>query len=203
MALKTLSEIRKLQDPLKQSQVEFIISDTPGLLLSRLTQQVVGKLSGNTKVASAETLRLRCTSFSYPGTKIKKSTLVLGGHKRTTGTIQDKSGIWKCTVTEDLEGSVLNIIQAWCDIIHSPILGTRIPRTAYVGTAQVIIGGGLKDPKSGKELDKRTIWLKGFYPVSYTVTSIDPSSSEPVSVDIEFNYDYFSDNAYSVTALFG
>lgn len=202
MALKSLNEIRSLQDPLKQSQVEFIISDTPGLLLARLTQKVTGKLSGNEKVSSAQTLRLRCTSFSYPGTAIKKSEVIVGTHKRSSGTIQDKSGIWHCQVTEDFEGSVLNIIQAWCDLIHSTILGTRLPRTAYVGTAQVIIGGGVKDPHSGKELDQRTIWLKGFYPIGYKVTTINPSSSEPVSIDIDFNYDYFADNSYSVFSLF-
>lgn len=203
MALKSLNEIRGLQDPLKQSQVEFIISDTPGLLLAGLTQKIVGTLSGNKKTASSETLRLRCTSYSYPGTKIGQTELILGGFRRKLGTIQNKSGIWKCKVTEDCEGSVLNIIQAWCDLIHSNILGTRLPSTTYVGTAQVIIGGGLKDPLSGKTLDKRTIWLKGFYPISYTVNQIDPSSSAPVDVDISFNYDYFADNSYSLMAQFG
>lgn len=202
MALRQLSEIRGLQDPLKQSQVEFIISDTPGLLLAKLTQKVAGALSGNKKVATANELRLRCTSFSYPGSQIKKSELVLGTHKRTSGTVQDKSGTWHCQVTEDFEGSVLNIICAWCDLIHSPILGTRLPRTAYVTDAQVIIGGDVRDPHTGKKLDKRTIWLKGFYPIGYKVSTINPSSSEPVSVDIDFNYDYFADNSYSIFRLF-
>lgn len=203
MTLKSLSEIRGLQDPLKQSQVEFIISDTPGLLLARLTQKIAGKLSGNTEVASAQELRLRCTSFSYPGTKLAQTELLIGGHRRRLGTIQNKSGVWKCKVTEDFEGSVLNIIQAWCDLIHSNILGTRLPSIAYMGTAQVSIGGGVSDPWTGKKLETRTIWLKNFYPIGYTVNDINPSSSDAVDVDISFNYDYFADNSYSIMAQFG
>lgn len=198
MALKQLNEIRGLQDPLKQSQVEFIISDTPGLLLAKLSQKVAGKLSGNTALASAKELRLRCTSFTYPGAKIGQTELIIAGFRRRLGTIQNRSGTWKCTVTEDFEGSVLNIIEAWCDLIHSPLLGTRLPSIAYMGTAQVIIGGGVKDPHSGKTLKKRTIWLRNFYPISYSVNTINPSSSDPVSIDIEFNYDFFAGNSYTL-----
>lgn len=201
MALRNLNEIRALQDPLKQSQIEFIISDTPGLLLSKIEQKIAGKLSGNVQTYDALTLRLRCTSFSYPGTKINRTQLVLNGHNRASATIQDKSGTWHVQVTEDFEGKVLNTIQAWCDLCHSSILGTRLPRISYVTTAQIIIGGGVRDPHTYKKLDKRTIWLKGVYPIGYTVNTINPSSSDPVSVDIDFNYDYYSDNSYSIWEL--
>ena len=71
--LRSLNEIRSLQDPVKQSQCEFIISNIPGLALARTTQKIVGKLSGNTKTVDAKTLRLRATSFSYPGTGLTSS----------------------------------------------------------------------------------------------------------------------------------
>lgn len=202
--LRQLREIQSLQDPVKQSQVEFIISETPGLLLAKLTQKVAGTISGNTKVATANELRLRCTSFSYPSPKIGQTELIIGGHRRRLGTIQNKSGVWRCKVTEDFEGGVLNIIQAWCDLIHSNVLGTRLPSTLYRGTAQVILGGRNGGGKvKGEDLAKRTIWLKGFYPISYKVNDINPNSSDPVDVDIEFNYDYYSDNSYSLLSMLG
>jgi hypothetical protein len=40
----------------------------------------------------------------------------------------------------------------------------------------------------------------GFYPISYSVGNLNPSSSEPVSINVKFNYDYFAGNAYN---LFG
>lgn len=202
--LRSLNEIRGLQDPLKQSQVEFIISDTPGLLLAKVAQKVAGQLSDNTKVLNAKTLRLRCTSYSYPGSKIGQTELILGGHRRKLGTIQDKSGVWTCNIVEDLEGGVINTISAWCDLIHSNFLGTRLPSILYRSQAQIIMGGN----KGGgnvrnKKLASRTIYLHGVYPISYKVGNIDPSSSAPVNITVDFNYDFFTDNPYSLTSGFG
>lgn len=200
--LRNLNEIRGLQDPVKQSQCEFIIANVPGLALARTTQKVAGILSGNKKTVDANTLRLRATSFSYPGSKILQSSLVLGGHRRKLGTIQDKSGIWKCKITEDFEGGVLNTIQAWCDLIHSNVLGTRLPSILYRGTCEIILGGNKGGGNVSSKLNNRTIYLHGFYPISYTVNNIDPNSSNPIDIDISWNYDYFADNNYTVMGLF-
>lgn len=200
--LRTLNEIRGLQDPVKQSQCEFIIANIPGLALARTTQKIVGKLSGNKKTVDAKTLRLRATSFSYPSAKLSQTTLILGGHRRKLGTIQDKSGIWKCKVTEDFEGGVINTIQCWLDLIHSNISGTRMPSIAYTGTCQILLGGDNDGGKVSTGLDRRSIVLHGFYPISYTVNDIDPSSSNPIDVDISWNYDYFAENNYSLMGLF-
>ena len=201
--LRTLNEIRGLKDPIKQSQVEFVISDIPALLLAKITQKVAGLLSGNTALASSKELRLRCTSFSYPTPKIGQTSLFIGGHRRKLGTIQDKSGVWKCKVTEDFEGSVLNIIQAWCDLIHANIAGTRLPSTLYTASCQILFGGDSKGGNVNAKLKTRTVWLRGFYPISYTVNTINPSSSDPIDIDISFNYDFYADNSYSLWNLFG
>lgn len=197
MSLKSLSKIRSLKDPVKQYQCEFVISKLPAVLLATVTQKVAGLLSGNKAVATAEELRLRCTSYSYPSPKLAQTELIIGGHRRRLGTIQNKSGVWKCTIVEDMEGSVLNLIQAWIDLIHSNMTGTRLPSLSYVGTAQITLGG------DADGLNKRTVWLKGFYPIRYTVGEIDPSSSNPISITVEFNYDFYCDNSYSLFALGG
>lgn len=201
--LRTLNEVRSLKDPIKQSQCEFIIQDTPGLLLAKLSQKIAGKISGNTAVATAKELRLRCTSFSYPGAKLGQTDLIIAGHRRKLGTIQNKSGIWKCRVVEDFEGSVLNIIAAWQDLIHSNFTGTRVPSIGYVSTCKILLGG---DNAGGHvrnaSLARRQIILHGFYPVEYHVNDIDPSSSNPIEVDISFNYDCFFERGYSAFSLF-
>ena len=201
--LGRLNEIRALQDPVKQSQCEFIIQDTPGLLLAKLEQKIAGTLSGNKACASSKELRLRCTSYSYPGPKIGQTSLNIMGHRRKLGTIQNKSGVWKCKVTEDYQGSVLNVIQAWCDLIFSNMTGNRLPSILYVTSCNILLGGSSEGGNvRNSNLQRRSIHLMGFYPISYTVNAIDPSSSNPIDVDIEFNYDYYADNNYNLLSHF-
>lgn len=197
--LRKLNEIRALQDPIKQSQVEFIISDTPGLLLSKLEQNILGLVSGNTATYGPKELRLRCTSYGYPGAKLSQTETVIAGHVRRLGQVQDRSGTWKVVVTEDYEGSVLNTIEAWCDIINSPVSGLRLPSSLYKTVARIELGGNVRHPSSGKKLGMRTLWLRGVYPISYEVGDLNPSDSSAVNVTITFNYDWFGANSYSLT----
>lgn len=205
--LRKLNEIRALKDPIKQSQVEFIISDTPGLLLAKLEQNILGLLSGNTATCGPKELRLRCTSYGYPGAKLSQTETVIAGHVRRLGQVQDRSGTWTVQVTEDYEGSILNTIEAWCDIINSPVSGLRLPSALYKTVARIQLGGHVKYPASGKELGMRTIWLRGVYPISYEIGDLSPTDSSPISVNITFNYDWFGANSYSlvngVANLFG
>ena len=202
MALHTLSEIRNLKDPLKQFQVKFTISMNPGLRLAIAQQKAAGLLSGNGKTIEADKLELRCTSFDYPGTKIGQTDLVIAGFRRKLATIQNKSGTWSCKVTEDQDGAVVNTIQSWIDLMHNPFTGLRMPSSAYVSTCVVQIqtayaSGDNKD--YGEE--GRTLWLKGFYPIEYSVGSINTSDSSPVEVDIKFNYDWWSETPTSWSAI--
>ena len=197
--LRSLDEIRALKDPVKQSQCEFVIQETPGMLLAKLSQKVAGALSGNKSVATANELRLRCTSYSYPGPKIGQTNLMIMGHRRKLGTIQNKSGVWRCKIVEDFEGSVLNIIQAWLDLIHSQVTGTRMPSVSYVTTCMLLLGGSnLGGHVANTDIGGRKIILHGFYPIGYTVGDIDPSSSNPVEITVDWNYDYWADNGYSL-----
>lgn len=193
--LKALNEIRTLKDPLKQNQVEFVLCEYPALKLAQAVQKVAGVLSGNTEVASGKELHLRCTSFNLPGCKIGQTNLILQGMRRKNATIQDRSGTWTCTITEDFDGSIGNVIQAWCDLMHAPFLGTRVPSTYYYGLAQIKVGGTVPGSKG------RTIWLKGLYPIEVKFSNIDTSSSAPVDVTVTWNYNWYSDQSYSIWGL--
>lgn len=193
MSLHRLDKIKQLKDPLKQFQVKFTISDLPALKLAKTNQKISTMFTDNTQVANAETLELRCTSYTYPGTKIAQSELIIAGFRRKLGTLQNKSGTWTCKITEDQNGSILNIIQSWCDLIHNPFTSLKLPSSYYVSTCCVEI-----EPVEGKG---RTIWLKGFYPIEYTVNEIDASSSKPVEITVKFNYDWWTETATSISAL--
>ncbi len=194
MSLQPLYTISRLKDPLKQFQVSFTISSIPALALAKVEQKASGLLTGNTPFAKADELELRCTSFSYPGTKIKQSELCIGGFTRKIGAIQDKSGTWQCTITEDYRGSILNTIQAWCDLIHNPFSGATLPSTMYVSTCVVRILNAKGDAE-------RTLWLKGFYPIEYKVSDIGTSASEAVEITITWNYDWWTETPTSVAAF--
>ena len=196
--LNPLSEVCGLKDPAKQFEVDFVISELPAVLLAKNTQKLVATMSGNSAIASMKEIRLRCSSYGYPGTKIETTDIFLGHHRKKVGTVQNKSGTWNVKVTEDYQGSVLNIIQAWCDLIHSNILGTRLPSSMYTTTACITLGERINSNDT-----KRTIHLKGVWPVGYKVNNIDPSSSKPIDVDISFNYDYFAENSYSLLSWIG
>ena len=200
MALKSLNEIRNLKDPLKQFQVTFTISMIPALWLAIQQQKLTGIISGNSDTVDPKTLELRCTSFSYPGTKLGQSSTTIAGFRRKLATIQNKSGTWTCKVTEDQNGGVMNTLQAWCDLIHNPFNGLRMPSTVYVTTCVVKIQKA-KYNTSDYGDTARTIWLKGFYPIEYNVGEIGASESQAVEVTVKFNYDWWSETPTSISAL--
>ena len=200
MTLKRLNEIRSLKDPLKQFQVTFTISMLPAMQLAIKQQKASGAITGNNDTVDAKTMELRCTSFSYPGTKLGQSSTTIAGFRRKLATIQNKSGTWSCKITEDQNGGVMNTIQSWCDLIHNPFTGLRMPSTVYVTTCVVKIKSAEISQDNYGE-NGRTLWLKGFYPIEYTVTDIDPSNSDPIEIDVKFNYDWWSETPTSISAL--
>ena len=153
------------------------------------------------------TLMLQEISSRVPDIVFKGGTSLSKCHKiinrfsediDLTVSYDEKPSEGKIRVTEDFEGSVLNIIQAWCDLIHANIAGTRLPSILYSTIASIELGGHVIDPRTGKKLGKRTIWLKNVYPIGYQVGELDPSSSKAIDVSIDFNYDFFADNSYSL-----
>ena len=183
MALTNIRSINNLSDPLRQYQCKFHISHGMGTWATNLTSQARGSES----MIRKEDFELRATSWTYPGTVIRTTDTVIFNHYRRRPTIQDKSGTWKVTVVEDMDGSVIQSIQDWCDIIMNPLTGIAMPSEFYVGMASVEICGA--DMKANK-----TIYLRGFYPTRINEIQIDASSSQPLSVQIEFNYDWYSES---------
>lgn len=184
MSLHNIRDVNSLSDPLKQYQVTFTISNVRG------TTGVGGLVSGGigSEHYGAKDLELRCTSFTYPGTKLNQTELNLFGHYRKRATVQDKSGTWKTKIIEDQKGRVLTTIQNWVDLIHNPATGIMSPGILYTSLAEVKIVGA-----DGFE---KKIYLRGLYPISIGEINIDASSSAPVEVNVDWNYDWFSEEKF-------
>ena len=184
MALTKVRSINNLKDPLRQYQCKFHTSKGFGTLAA-------DAMTKGSSILSKEDFELRATSWTYPGTVIRTTDTVIFNHYRRRPSIQDKSGTWRVTVTEDMNGNVLQAIQDWCDVIMNPYTGLMSPSEFYVSMASVEICG--PDMTANK-----TIFLRGFYPTKIGEIKIESSSSQPVSVDIEFNYDWYSEwNAFT------
>lgn len=188
MALTRIRSINALDDPLRQYQCKFHISTG---LFSSLTEGLFNQKN----ILQKEDFELRATSWTYPGTVIKTVDTVVFNHYRRRPSLQDKSGTWKVTVVEDMHAHVLRCMQDWCDKIMNPITGLMGVSETYVGMAAVEICNQNMSAQ-------HTLYLRGFYPIKIGEMRIDPSSSQVVSVDIEFNYDWYTEQSMGQKSLF-
>lgn len=181
MSLHSIKDINALDDPLKQYQVTFLISNLRG---TTGIGGLVGGGLGDSHISENE-FELRCTSFSYPGTKIKTVETVIFNHIRNRATIQDKSGVWTTKIIEGQSGQVLNTIHNWCNLINNPLTGLTAPSELYTSLALVKI--------QGANGHKKQIYLRGLYPIEVDGFDVNASSSEPVEITVKWNYDWWSE----------
>lgn len=160
--LKSLDTVRSLAEPVKQFQGELVIS-VPWAIKQNI-----------------EKLVYRCTSYSYPTAEVSTTKVTIAGYEHYRAAFQKRSGTFTCKITEDMKGSVLKFINSWINLEHSYVVNYRSTSKSYIGEAVLKIAEG------GREIE-----LYGFYPVKYSVPPIDPSSSNPVDVTVDFNYDYW------------
>mgnify|MGYP003297678373 FL=1 len=189
MSLHKLQDLNKLPDPLKQYQFTFNISKFRG------SDGIAGMFTGNmgindlskafkSNTSVSERFELQCSSYFWPGSKMSTTETVIGGHKRTRASYQDKSGQWQTTVYETMDGLVISSIQNWLDAMYNPMTGITLPSTLYISQCEV----RFKTPLT----EKKAI-LRGFYPLSISNIQIDASSSKPVQAQITWNYDWFTE----------
>lgn len=169
MSLHSVSEINKLKDPLKQYQFKFVLSGMPGSNFS------------------AENLELQCASFSVPGNTIKTVQTVIGTHYRTRAALQDKSGTWRTTIYDTQGGEVWHALQKWFDKINDPETGLIAISSKYIREAEIQI-------LDEDNLIAREIHLFGVYPVRLGQLEIKSSSSDAVTLSVDWNYDWFAEH---------
>lgn len=202
MSLHKLQDVNHLPDPLKQYQFSFEISKFRG------SDGIAGVFSGATSLnplkpvqtankildgfkrndKPAERFELQCSSYFWPGSKMYTTETVIGGHHRTRATYQDKSGQWKTTVYETMDGLIITSIRNWLDAMYNPMSGITLPSELYISQCVVRFTTPLTEKKA---------ILRGFYPISISNIQIDASSSNPVQCEVVWNYDWFTETELS------
>lgn len=203
MALKSFNKINKLDDPLKMYQISLVFGDGVKTLsnliakgadkitesLNKVTQKVginTGTFMGPNGIILKEDFELRCTSFTYPGAKMHTTDLVLFNHAKNIPVFNDKSGVFNVQVTEDTHASVLVAINNWCDLIHNNLSGIMASSEFYSTTAMMCILNENMSPR-------KKIYLHGVWPREIKPITVNTSESSPVTVSIDFNYDWYSE----------
>ena len=215
MALTSFREVNGLNDPLKMFQIRITFGDgakTLSNLMAKVTDKVssyvnnklaspanklldkvgiggslgIGSIMGPNGIVIKKEFELRCTSFTYPGATISTSELVVYNHSRKFATYNDKSGVLTVEVVEDMNASVLQAINNWCDVIHNQFNGG-------MGTTEYYATNAAMDIMDQNNKSQRRIFLHGVWPIKLSPISVKTSSSEAVTVKIDFNYDWYSE----------
>ena len=215
MALTSIRNVNSLSDPLKMFQIRLTFGDgakTLSNLMAKVTDKAtswvnerskiatnhafggitgtgaigVGSIMGPNGIILSKDFELRCTSFTYPGANISTTDLMVYNHSRKFPTYNDKSGTLTVEVVEDMNASVIQAINNWCDVIHNQFNGMQGTSEFYATNAAMDI-----EDQNGKS--QRRIFLHGVWPMRLNPLNVKTSSSDAVTVKIDFNYDWYSE----------
>ena len=204
MALSSIKDVNGLKDPLRMYQITLTFADGVKTLSNFAAKQMdkvsnfinnsvlgdlgfgVGSIMGPNGIILQKDFVLRCQSFTYPGAKIHKTDLVLFNHAKSIPVFNDKSGVLSVEVTEDMERSVLQAINNWCDVIHNNFDGV-------MGSSEFYSTNCMMDILDQNMHHTRRIYLHGVWPLEVKPITVKTSDSSPVNVAIDFNYDWYSE----------
>lgn len=175
MSLHALSDINKLADPIKQFLLDFVIT-----------------VPENTFNFDSKQLELRAQSFSFPEIKGDTTTVNWGGHERQYAGKQTRQGDWSVRFTEVWSGDVYDGFRKWMQKYHKFAEGTIATHEHYMTTATVNLLNPTLYHAGASGATAKQITLKWLYPTQVSVASeINPSSSDPVDINVTFHYNYF------------
>ena len=175
MSLHRLTDVNNLADPIKQFLMDFVIT-----------------VPDNTFNFPAKQLELRATSFSFPEIKGDTTTVNWGGHERQYAGKQTRSGDWSVRFTEVWSGDVYDGFRRWMQKYHKFAEGTIATHEHYMTSAVVnLLNPDLYHAGAASAAAKK-ITLKWLYPTQVSIAGeINPSSSDPVDINVTFHYNYF------------
>jgi len=175
MSIHSVKSINNLNDPIKKFLIDFNIVLPAGVFNF-----------------SAEQLELRATSFTIPKVTMDKTEVWWGGHHRQFAGKQTRQGDWSVKFTEVWSGDVVDGFRKWMQLAHNFTAGTIALHENYMTSAKVnLLNPDLYDPKPAGAAEK-AFTLKMLYPTEVSVDGdIDPSSSDPVTMNCTFHYSYF------------
>lgn len=172
--LKSLNDVRNLKDPLKQFVSTWTFGNIDGVNLD------------------FKDLELRCQTYGFPTLTGDTTDVTWGGFARRYAGKQTRQGTWKVNFIEVWDVAILDGFKDWLNKYHQYTTGKITLLEDYSTYADVI----LLDPKiydSNKLKGKNEYKMRLYdvFPMSVDVGSIEASSSDPITLEVEFSYNYF------------
>lgn len=165
--MASVEEIRNLADPLKGYQFKITIANAPG--------------SG----ASIELLQFRCTSAVLPGRTIDQVVTSLDGYDISDAGRIPGPRSWTTTFVEGTDAQIIERVDSWQKLIFDPETGVQASRTDYKRTATLEIYGNNKEVTATRE-------IIGIWPQAVADLQFDKTSSEGVTLDVTWAFDYMN-----------
>ena len=163
--MASIEEIRNLADPLKGYQFKITIANAPG------------------EGAGVELLQFRCTATALPGRDIDQVVTSLGGYDVSDAGRIPGPRTWTTTFVEGTDAQVIERVDSWQKIIFNPATGVQASRADYKRTATIELLGNDKSVTL-------TRTLVGIWPQSVADLALDKASSEGVTLDVTWSFDY-------------
>ena len=188
--LKPLNDVKNLTDPLKMFQSTWSIAFTGGNLSALIKNNIRSSVDID---EVAKNLELRCQSYSFPKITGDETKVNWGGFERTYAGKQTRAGDWTVQFTEVWDSSITDVFKAWFNAYHNYVKGKINLLSDYSATVNVT----LLDPSTYDETsiaaksEKYDLQLFDVFPKSIDFSKITASSSDPVTIDATFHYNYF------------
>jgi hypothetical protein len=163
MANANIEEIRGLADPLRQYQFNMIVA--------------------NPYFIDTRELTLRCSATSIPGFTQAKTSVILAGHEVHYAGRRTYSGTWSCTVLEGVNFSIYQGLRQWMNRQWETRSGRQFDKTQYETTAILEQLGNQRNVVSRHR-------IIGLFPEEVPEVPFSTESSEAVSLDLTWSYDY-------------
>lgn len=129
-------------------------------------------------------LNTRCLSVGAPTRSQTEAEIALRGHKVYQHGIMNYSGTINLTMHETVDRKTLNFFERWMDLQWTPIGGVQIPKS----TNQAVFLLTLLD---SEDKARKYYTIFGAWPKSIGAITYDSTSSDVVTYDITFQYDYY------------
>ena len=164
--MASIEEIRSLSDPLKGYQFKVTIANAPG------------------DGAAADLMQFRCTATSLPGKTIDAVVTTLDGFDVSDAGRNSGGKTWTTTFMEGTDAQVIRRLDSWQRLVYNPVTGVQASRSAYKRTATVELYGNDK-------IVTLTRTIVGIWPQAVSDMSLDKNSSEGVTLECTWAFDYF------------
>ena len=175
--LHSLSKVQNLKDPLKMFDCNWVISFPSGSPLTNLIK--------------TEDLELRCQTFGFPTLTGDKTEVDWGGFHRVYAGKQTRQGEWQVTFTEVWDSAITECFKQWLNMYHNYKNGTISLLDAYTATVNVaLLNPDVYEPKP-EGMVRYDLRLYDVFPTNVSFPSIEASSSNPITLTVSFNYNYF------------